>query len=373
MFLLGVKPTMLNENVFNTQKTDYDVPNLLLGERMGLIDSVNRHFPKIWDLYKKLKFLDWDENEFDFTLCNAEFKSCSRSEYDMMIKTLAWQWEADSVVGRKVAPIVSAFVTSSELLVAWYRVSDNETLHSLTYSEIVRNSFDDPSVIFNEVLAISESFERLETLTEVFDTAETLACRYRLGEIENTQELYEAALAFVVALLGLERIQFMASFAVTFALADSGLFVPIGKAVQKICQDEFEIHVEIDRFVLEHEFSTKKGEIARENKLPYFKAILDEIVLSEINWVDYLFSDDRELVGVTPELLKDWVYWCAKDAYDILRIEPEFEVPNKNPLPFMDDWITNDHQPSPQEERPTAYMLGGVKDTIGDEIITFDI
>ena len=47
-----------------------------------------------------------------------------------------------------------------------------------------------------------------------------------------------------IILLFLERLQFMASFAVTFTICSTGLFQSIGTAVQKICQDELEIHAE---------------------------------------------------------------------------------------------------------------------------------
>ena len=80
----------MTDTVFNYAKTDYQKPLLLLGQRPGLFDTVNRHYPEIWALYKAQKSLDWDENEFDYSSCNADFKSCSRSTYDMMIKTLAW-------------------------------------------------------------------------------------------------------------------------------------------------------------------------------------------------------------------------------------------------------------------------------------------
>ena len=103
------------DTVFNYDKTDYQKPLLLLGQRPGLFDTVNRHYPEIWKLYKAQKSLDWDENEFDYSSCNADFKSCSRSTYDMMIKTLAWQWEADSVASRAIAPVLAPFITSSEL------------------------------------------------------------------------------------------------------------------------------------------------------------------------------------------------------------------------------------------------------------------
>ena len=55
----------MTDTVFNYDKTDYAKPLLLLGQRPGLFDTVNRHYPEIWKLYKAQKSLDWDENEFD--------------------------------------------------------------------------------------------------------------------------------------------------------------------------------------------------------------------------------------------------------------------------------------------------------------------
>ena len=161
----------IDKNVFNTEKTDYEKPKLFLGQEPGLFDTVNKHYPDIWKKYKSMKSLDWDENEFDYSSCNVEFKTCSKSVYDMMIKTLAWQWEADSVASKSIAPVMASFVTSSELWAAMQRISDNEVLHSATYSEIVRNSFDDPSVILDEVLKVEEAMERMTNVSGVFSHA----------------------------------------------------------------------------------------------------------------------------------------------------------------------------------------------------------
>ena len=76
---------MINSNVFNINKTDYTASSLFLGDKPGLFDTVNKQYPRLWDLYKKMKSLDWDENEFDFTPCLTEFKTCPKSVYDMMI------------------------------------------------------------------------------------------------------------------------------------------------------------------------------------------------------------------------------------------------------------------------------------------------
>jgi ribonucleoside-diphosphate reductase beta chain len=362
----------MTDTVFNYAKTDYRKPQLLLGQRPGLFDTVNRHYPSIWSLYKAQKSLDWDENEFDYGSCNADFKSCSRATYDMMIKTLAWQWEADSVASRAIAPVLAPFITSSELWAAWQRVSDNEVVHAATYSEIVRNSFDDPSVILDEILRVQQAHERLSEVARAFAAGYEASHKYALGQLPNDQATYNAVFMTVVALLCLERIQFMASFAVTFAICDTGLFQPIGKAVQKIAQDELEIHVELDRAVLLHELATERGQAAFAQCRGRIQAMIEEVVDSELRWIAYLFSEGRELVGMNADRLSAWTLYCAKDVYQLFGLSTDrYALPAANPLKFMEKWLNiSKTQASPQEQDIAAYKVGVMRRT--DQDVVFD-
>ena len=350
----------MNDNVFNYAKNDYEKPLLFLGEKQGLFDTINRHYPRIWELYKTQKSLDWDENEFDYSSCNADFKKASRSTYDMMIKTLAWQWEADSVASRAIAPVLAPFITSSELWAAWQRVSDNEVIHAATYSEIVRNSFDDPSVIIDEILKVEEAHARLARVVKAFGEGFTASHQYALGQLPNNQDTYNAIFMMVVALFCMERVQFMASFAVTFAICDTGMFQPIGKSIQKIAQDELEIHAELDRAVLENELQTVRGKIAFEQKKDDIERLISEVVDSELAWIEYLFSEGRELVGMNADRLSAWTLYCAKDVYQTLGIDSDkYEFPKNNPLKFMEKWLNiSKTQASPQEQAIAAYKVG---------------
>lgn len=359
--------------IFNADKTDYHKVSLLLGEQdMGLLDTVNKQYPEIWKLYQTLRSQDWSETEFDFSTCNVEFKSCSKSQYDMMIKTLAWQWEADSVAARSIVPIIAPFVSSTELYTAWSRAGENECLHGNTYSEIVRCSFDNPNDVIDEVLSVKESLSRLTTISEVFESAYTTSHKYALGTVENNQETYNDAFMFVVALLALERIQFMSSFAVTFAICDTGLFQPIGKAVQKIAQDELEVHVQLDKVVLKHEMNTERGQLAFEQNKELIKKMIDEVVNSEFEWVDYLFSEGRELVGLNADVLKKWVLFNSKEVYNVFGLDSDHPLPKSNPLKFMEKWLDiSKTQPSPQEQDIAAYRMSIMRRD--DENESFDV
>lgn len=360
------------ENVFNYSKNDYEKPSLFLGERQGLFDTINRRYPAIWKLYKSQKSLDWDENEFDYSSCNADFKSCTKSTYDMMIKTLAWQWEADSVASRAIAPILAPFITSSELWAAWQRISDNEVVHAATYSEIVRNSFDDPSAIIDEILRVQEAHERLVRVAKAFADGSVASHLYALGKIERNQETYNRLFMMIAALYCMERIQFMASFAVTFAICDTGLFQPIGKAIQKIAQDELEIHAELDREVIRHELGTEFGKRALKECREDICSLIDEVIDSELTWVKYLFSEGRELVGMNVERLSAWTKFCAQDVYGVFGLtSKKHQLPETNPLKYMEKWLNiSKTQASPQEQDIAAYKVGVMRRN--DENVVFD-
>jgi len=363
---------MIDKNIFNTEKTDYESPSLFFGEEAGLFDTVNKKYPEIWEIYKTIKSLDWDENEFNYSSCVNDFKTCDRSTYDMMIKTLAWQWEADSFVSR-ISPLVGCVVSSSELWAAWQRLSDQEVVHAATYSEIVRNSFDDPSDILDEILRVEESLDRLETVSRVMSRAYKTAHKYALGEIkEVTQDVYNDIFMFVMGILCLERIQFMSSFAVTFAICDTGLFQPIGKAVQKIAQDEFETHVALDKEVLKNELNTERGKIAFDQCKEEIEDLINEIIGSEQQWVDYLFSEGRELIGLNENILKEWTKYCARDVVTFLGVDCNYKLPAKNPLKFMENWLDiGKSQGSPQEEDIAQYKVNIMRRD--DDGVEFDI
>ena len=361
----------IDSKIFNTQKKDYATPSLFLGQEPGLLDTVNKQYPKIFDLYKEMKSLDWDENEFNYTSCNAEFKSCDRSTYDMMIKTLAWQWEADSVASRSIIGVMAPLIGASELFVAWQRIADNESVHGLTYSEIVRMSFDDPKVVLDEVLKVEESVTRLSKVAEVMANTHKVAHMYALGMVEDTHETYNAAFMFTAAMLVLERIQFMSSFAVTFTICDTGMFQPIGRAVQKIAQDELEVHVELDKAILRHEATTERGRIAFEQCKEEIQVLIDEALIQEFSFIDYLFSEGRSLVGFTPEIGKKWSAFNARDVYNFFRLQPSQHVldmipgkrlPATNPHRLMERWLNlGKLQGSPQEEKNPQYKVGVIQ------------
>lgn len=352
----------LPHKIFNTEKDDYERPDIILGKEPGLFDTINKSYPELWRLYKTLKGQDWDENEFDYAPCNAQFKSCDRNTWDMMVKTLAWQWAADSVAARSLVAVLAPVCTSSEAWVGWVEITRNEIVHAATYSEIVRNSFDNPDGILDEILAVREAMARLAMVSAVFDEALAVSHDYARGMRGNDQATYNAIYLFIVAMLCMERIQFMASFAVTFAICEgTGLFQPIGKSIQKIAQDEFEVHVAFGKDVLRALNRTPRGRIAFAASRTRIAALVGEVVASEAAWTDYAFSEGRELTGVTHRMMVDWVHFSATDVVRFFGIADcvDFPLVDANPLKYMEAWLDMGRiQASNQEEDTAQYKVG---------------
>lgn len=364
----------MNNKVFNVNKSPEEYKEkstLFFGADVGLFDTINKHYPKIWSIYKEMKSLDWSEDEFDYSQCNIDFKNCPKPVYDMMIRTLAWQWEADSVASRSIAPLLAPFITDSSLWAAWQRISDNEVVHAATYSEIVRMSFDNPEEVLSDILAVKESLVRLTTVKEIFDTLHDTSHKYALG-LMTADESYDNLFMGVVALLMLERIQFMSSFGITFTICSTGLFQPVGKAVQKIAQDELEVHVELDKEVIRIELTTERGRDAYNRLKPKIQKLFDEIVNVELTWTDYLFSEGRELIGANAATIKAWVMFNASPVHKFLDLDGDYKFPRHNPMPHLEDWINiGKTQAAPQEQDNNQYKVGTI--VRDDSATTFDV
>ncbi len=361
-------------NLENNQRKLGKYP-LFLGQELGLYDSTNTSYPELFKLYKKLKAQDWAEDEVKLTQDALDFETCSPSQYDVMIKTLSWQYEADSIASRAIAPLLAPFVTNSEYWAGISYIGQNEVLHVLTYSEITRQCLKNPEEIFTEVENNDNITNRGVHFIGVFDNLQQVGAKYTLGLLsKEDDEVKEAIVKAIFALYCLEQISFMASFACTFAMAERELFTGCGKYVQKIMLDEAN-HVafgETTFNILHDEYHTPFHDTLRELKKEWIPNFFNECIGREKDWSKYIFQDGRSILGLTTELLGEWVDYKAKRVADTAGIP--FEAPEKNPLPWMDTWMNIDSIQTPNQETDnTNYLLNSITDDIGDEEMDFDL
>lgn len=244
-------------------------------------------------------------------------------------------------------------------------------VHSETYSEIVKNAFSDPEEVLESLSKRTNVIERLSKVNEVFYNLRQAGLDYSTGKRELDYELVKDVYKGVVALYLMERIQFIASFAITFALGEMGRFQPICQAIRKICADEVIIHAESDMLLIrelqKHPFF-QGIEITELNREVY--ELAEEVIKRELSWTDTLF-EGRSLPGITADSIKEWVLF----NYQIVKKNLGLPVDNKyksNPIPFINSWISsNAYQSAPQEQEIGQYLVGAITDDIDGA--TFDL
>ncbi|AGH57597.1 ribonucleotide-diphosphate reductase beta subunit [Pseudoalteromonas phage pYD6-A] len=337
---------------------------LFLGEDQGLFDTIHMNYPQLEELYQVQLAQLWNEFEIDLTQDVMDMKKLPPGTVDLMVKTVSWQWLADSVAGRSISGTLAPYITNSQLEGLVNLWSFFETIHARTYSHIVKQTFVDPSQAMVDTYASMQTLQRSAAIVDAFDRIENLAKDATLEEKED------AIIQAFVALFALEGIAFMASFAVTFAIGERGYFQGIVQLVKLIARDE-KLHTRMDFSILDILSKEDRWQDAIQRNKGAIQLILDEIVSNELSWTDYVFSEGRQVVGLTAPMLKDYVRYMAAPIYRALGANIVFEVPKNNPLPYMDNYLDGSKvQSAAQEIQLTSYNVGALEDDTAD--LSFD-
>lgn len=348
--------------VFNKNNTGFETKNypLFLGEELGLFDTVNLTHPKLEELYQLQLSQIWNEFEVDLTQDAIDMKNASKDTVDLMVKTLSWQHLADSVASKSIAGLLMPYVTNSEvegLVNIW---SFFETIHARSYSHIVKQTFTDANQMLKDTYEDQQVLIRSEAIVSAFNKLDALP--KDSSELDKSCAILEA----LTALFALEAIAFISSFAVTFAITETGFFQGIGQIVKLICRDEV-LHTRMGYTILNILRNDSNWDEAFDKSKSNIKNILDSVVDQELSWSDYLFSEGRQVVGLNNTLLKEYVLHSAQPLYTALGIDYRYPQVLENPLPYMKKYINSSGtQAAPQEIQLTAYKVGAVLDDTDD-------
>ena len=97
-------------------------------------------------------------------------------------------------------------------------------------------------------------------------------------------------------------------------------------------------------------------------------ALFNEVKQTEYDWSKYIFTEGRKAVGLTTDLLIEWVDYNAHFAGLPLTISRPLVA--NNPLKYMDNWLDIDSiQNANQEGDNTNYIKVHAVDDLGDDDI----
>ena len=115
-----------------------------------------KQFDKLTD--KQLGFF-WRPEEVDITKDSKDFKDLTDFERHIFTSNLKRQILLDSVQGRSPNLAFLPIVSLPELETWIETWAFSETIHSRSYTHIIRNVFSNPSKVFDELLDIKEIVE----------------------------------------------------------------------------------------------------------------------------------------------------------------------------------------------------------------------
>lgn len=354
--------------VFNANNKGFETKKypLFFGEDLGLFDTINVVYPEIDKLYHQQMSQIWNEFEVSLDRDKMDMLNLPKEVTDLMVKTISWQHLADSVAAQSISTLLLPHCTNSELEGMLTAQSMFEIIHARTYSHIVKQTFTDPNQMLKDTYENMHTLIRSRSIVEAFDNVKALPSD---ASIEEKRKVLMKAL---VALFALEGIAFMASFAVTFAIAETDVFQGIGALVALICRDEV-LHTRMDYTVLDYMLKDPDWQQALADSKDDIKQILDDVTQQELDWTDYLFSEGRQVVGLNAVLLKEYVQYMAKPIYDFLGVDFKFESVKENPLPYMEKYVDpSQMQSAAQEINITSYKVGAIKDDTDDLDLSMD-
>ena len=140
---------------FSKEKSHIDSPMFLdPNGSMGIQRYETLKYEKIDKLTDKQMGFFWRPEEVELNKDIKDFKGLSEHEKHIFTSNLKRQILLDSVQGRSPSLGFLPLISIPELE-AWTTLwSFNETVHSRSYTHIIRNIYANPSVVFDEMMDI---------------------------------------------------------------------------------------------------------------------------------------------------------------------------------------------------------------------------
>jgi ribonucleoside-diphosphate reductase beta chain len=330
-----------------------------------------RQFDKLTD--KQLGFF-WRPEEVDILRDAKDFRDLTDWEQHIFTSNLKRQILLDSVQGRSPSLVLAPLASLPELetwIVTW---TFSETIHSRSYTHIIRNIYPDPGRVFDEMMEIEQIVQCAHDITRYYDDLAAYSARYQvLGPGQHTvngetididvRELKKKLWLCLASVNVLEGIRFYVSFACSWAFAELKKMEGNAKIIKFIARDE-NVHLASTQQLLkllpqdDPDYAQIRQECQGEVQAMFLSA-----VEQEKQWAHYLFSAGS-MIGLNEQLLCEYIEWIANKRMTALGLPSAYRG-GSNPLPWTAKWIAgSDVQVAPQETEIASYVIGGTRQDV---------
>ena len=318
---------------------------------------------------KQLGFF-WRPEEVDIYRDAKDFKGLTEHEQHIFTSNLKRQILLDSVQGRAPVEAFGSLVSLPELenwIITW---TFSETIHSRSYTHIIRNIYNNPSKIFDELMDVNEIVNCANSISKHYDELIEMSRYFNLlGEgthnvngkevVVDKYELKKKLYLTMMSANVLEAVRFYVSFACSWAFAELKKMEGNAKIIKLIARDE-NLHFASTQMALRlmRKEDPDFEKIAIETEQECIDMFV-EAAEQEKEWAKYLFKDGS-MIGLNAELLAQYVEYITTNRMNGVKLKSPYNV-KQNPLPWTRDWIAGSNvQVAPQETEISSYVGGGI-------------
>ena len=367
------------EHLIMQYSTFPKTPNNALLEPMFLGQPVNvaRYDQQKYEAFEKLiekqiSFF-WRPEEVDLSRDRIDYANLPEHEKHIFISNLKYQTLLDSIQGRSPNVGLLPLVSLPELETWIETWSFFETIHSRSYTHIIRNIVNDPSVVFDDIVQNEYIIARAEDIACYYDDLIEYTQYFNLlgvGEhrvngktiVVSERELKKKLYLCLMCVNVLEAIRFYVSFACSFAFAERELMEGNAKIIKLIARDEA-LHLTSTQHMLNLMRGGAEGaewaEIAAELQNECFE-LFKKAAEQEKEWAQYLFKDGS-MIGLNKDILCQYVEYITNARMLAVGLPPAFEKATQNPIPWINAWLSSDNvQVAPQEVEISSYLIGQI-------------
>lgn len=373
------------------------IANDALKEPMFFGNPVNvaRYDQQRFDIFEKLieKQLSffWRPEEIDVSRDRIDFLNLPDHEQHIFISNLKYQTLLDSIQGRSPNIALLPIVSLPELETWIETWSFSETIHSRSYTHILRNLYTDPNDVFTDIVSNQEIQKRATDISGYYDDLIHATQFYQLhgeeksgndyinlqGEKEplTLRMLKKKLYLCICSINALEAIRFYVSFACSFAFAERDLLEGNAKIIKLIARDEA-LHLNSTQQILNLWADGKDDPEMAEIAIECFaqgREIFLNAAEQEKQWAQYLFKDGS-MIGLNEQILCQYVEYITNQRMQAIGYEAPFAV-KSNPIPWINHWLVSDNvQVAPQEAEISSYLVGQINSKVdSDELSSFEL
>ena len=353
--------------VFNTKEVNWMKQNMFFGEEPNVQRFDQQKYPIFEKLNQQQLGFFWRPEEVSLQKDRNDYHLLSEDQKHIFTSNLKYQTLLDSVQGRGPCLAFLPYCSLPELesmLVAW---DFSETIHSRSYTYIMKNVYPDPTAVLDTIVETPEIMARAKTVTESYDKFIEYSHKFHMMGEGNRKELKRLLYLTLINVNILEGIRFYVSFACSFAFGELKLMEGSAKIISLIARDE-NLHLAVSQNIINN-YRNKENDkemlkIMKECEQQVYD-MYDTAVQQEKEWAKYLFREGS-MIGLNDKLLNQYVEYMANKRMVAIGLKPVYDQPRtNNPLPWTQHWLNSRGlQNAPQETEIESYVVGGIKQDV---------